>query len=60
MLEALISHLDRDEARVPVPPEGPSCTPDGTGSVHQELEKVKFLSYLVPQTTLIWIYAGTQ
>jgi hypothetical protein len=26
MSEALIIHLDRDEARAPTPPEGPPCT----------------------------------
>jgi hypothetical protein len=46
MSEALISHLDRDEARVPVPPEGPQCAPAGTGSIHRELEKVKFPEFL--------------
>jgi hypothetical protein len=42
MSEALISHLDRDEARASTPPEGPPCAPVGTGSIHRELEKVKF------------------
>ena len=41
MYEALINHLDKDEARVLAPPEGPSCTPVGTSSIHHELEKVK-------------------
>jgi hypothetical protein len=45
MSEALISHLDRDEARAPTPPEGPPCAPVGTGSIHHELEKVKFLKF---------------
>jgi hypothetical protein len=40
--EALISHLDRDEARVLTPPEGPPHALVGTGSIHCELEKVKF------------------
>jgi hypothetical protein len=42
MYEALISRLDRDEARVPTPAEVPPHSPDGTGSIHRELEKVKF------------------
>jgi hypothetical protein len=46
MSEALISRLDRDEARVPVPPEGPQRAPAGTGSIHRELEKVKFPEFL--------------
>jgi hypothetical protein len=44
--EALINRLDRDEARVPVTPEGPQRAPVGTDSVQQELEKVKFLEFL--------------
>ena len=40
--EALIRRLDRDEARMSAPPEGPLCTPVGTSSIHHELEKVKF------------------
>jgi hypothetical protein len=46
MLEALINRLDRDEARVPVTPEGPQCTPASTGSIHREHEKVKFPEFL--------------
>jgi hypothetical protein len=42
MLEALISSLDRDEARAPTTPEGPLCALIGNGSIHCELEKVKF------------------
>jgi hypothetical protein len=42
MSEALINHLDRDEARASTPPEGPPRAPVGTGSIHRELEKVKF------------------
>jgi hypothetical protein len=45
MSEALISHLDRDEARVSAPPEGPPRALVGTGSIHRELEKVKFLEF---------------
>jgi hypothetical protein len=40
--EALISHLDRDEARAPTPLEGPPCSLASTSSIHRELEKVKF------------------
>jgi hypothetical protein len=42
MFEALISRLDRDEARVSAPAEVPPRTLVGTGSIHHELEKVKF------------------
>jgi hypothetical protein len=42
MFESWINCLDRDEARASAPPEGPLCTPVGTGSIHRELEKVKF------------------
>jgi hypothetical protein len=42
MSEALISRLDRDEARAPAPAEVPLRTPTVTGSIHRELEKVKF------------------
>ena len=42
MSEVLICRLDRDEFRALAPPEGPSRTPIGTGSIHRELEKVKF------------------
>jgi hypothetical protein len=42
MSEALISHLDRDEARAPAPAEVPPRAPAVTGSIHRELEKVKF------------------
>jgi hypothetical protein len=45
MSEALIIHFDRDEARAPTPPEGPPHAPVGTGSIHRELEKVKFLEF---------------
>jgi hypothetical protein len=45
--EALISHLDRDEARAHVPPEGPQRAPTSTGSFHWELEKVKFPEFLL-------------
>jgi hypothetical protein len=42
MSEALINHLDRDEARASTPPKGPPHTLVSTGSIHRELEKVKF------------------
>jgi hypothetical protein len=46
MPEALIRCLDRDEARAPILPKGSQHAPAGTGSVHQELEKVKFPKFL--------------
>jgi hypothetical protein len=46
MSKALINHLDRDEARTPVPPKGPHRTPTGIGSIHRELDKVKFPEFL--------------
>jgi hypothetical protein len=42
MSEALISRLDRDEARASAPPEVLPRAPAITGSIHRELEKVKF------------------
>jgi len=42
MSEALISHLDRDDARAPTPPEVLLRAPAVIGSIHRELEKVKF------------------
>jgi hypothetical protein len=42
MSEVLISRLDRDEAKVPTPTEVSPCAPAVTGSIHCELEKVKF------------------
>jgi hypothetical protein len=42
MSKALISHLDRDEAKVSAPPKGPPCTLIGTGTIHHKLENVKF------------------
>jgi hypothetical protein len=44
--EALISRLDRDEARAPVPPMGPPRAPSSTGIIHRELEKVMFPEFL--------------
>jgi hypothetical protein len=49
MSEALIIRLDRDEARAPAPAEVPPRAPVVTGSIHCELEKVKFPSSLVPR-----------
>jgi hypothetical protein len=45
MFEALISRLDKDEDRVLALIEVPPHTPINTGSVHRELEKVKFLEF---------------
>jgi hypothetical protein len=42
MSEALINRLDRDEARAPTPAEVLPRAPTVTGSIHRELEKVKF------------------
>jgi hypothetical protein len=42
MFDALINHLDRNEARESTPPKGPPRASVGTGSIHYELEKVKF------------------
>jgi hypothetical protein len=42
MFEALINRLDRDEARAPTPTEVPPRALAVTGSIHRELEKVKF------------------
>jgi hypothetical protein len=42
MSEALISRLDRDEARASAPAEFLPRAPAVTGSIHRELEKVKF------------------
>jgi hypothetical protein len=50
MSEALINCLDRDEARMAIPPEGPHRTPAGTSSIHRELEKVNFSQSWVPRT----------
>jgi hypothetical protein len=46
--EALISCLDRYEARVPEPPNGPPRALVDTGRIHQELEKVKFPEFFGP------------
>jgi hypothetical protein len=45
MSEALIIRFDRDEARAPAPAEVPLRTPVNTGSIHCELEKVKFSEF---------------
>jgi hypothetical protein len=50
MSEALISRLDRDEARALAPAELLPCAPAVTGSIHRELKKVKFPEFLVPRT----------
>ena len=42
MSEALINRMDREEARALAPAEVPPCAPVFTGSIHRELEKVKF------------------
>jgi hypothetical protein len=58
MSKALISCLDRDEARAPTPPEGPPCALVGTGSIHCELDKVKFSNFfgaLDDATTEAWL-----
>jgi hypothetical protein len=46
MSEALINQLDRDVARVPVPNQGSQRAPAGSGSIHRELEKVKFPKFM--------------
>jgi hypothetical protein len=43
MFEPLINRLDRDEARESTPPKSPLRALVSTGSIHRELEKVKFL-----------------
>ena len=48
MFEALMNHFDRDEARALTPTEVPPRALVSTSGVHRELEKVKFLSSLVP------------
>jgi hypothetical protein len=45
MSEALINCLDRDEFRASTPPESPPRALVGTGSIHRELEKVKFPAF---------------
>jgi hypothetical protein len=45
MSEALISQLDRDEARAPTPTEVSLRAPAVTGSIHRELEKVNFFEF---------------
>jgi hypothetical protein len=45
MSEALIIHLDRDESRASTLTEVPPYTPVGTGSIHYELKKIKFLEF---------------
>ena len=58
MPKALINHLDRDEARASTPLEGPPRSPIGTGSIHRELEKVKFPEFFgapVDTSTEAWL-----
>jgi hypothetical protein len=38
--------LDKDEARAPTPAEVPPRAPAVIGSIHRELEKVKFFEFL--------------
>jgi hypothetical protein len=45
MFEALIIRLDRDEVRVSAPAEVQQHAPAVTGSIHCELEEVKFLEF---------------
>jgi hypothetical protein len=45
MSEALIKRLDIYEAKVSTPPKGPLHALVSTGSIHHELEKVKFLEF---------------
>ena len=45
MSEALINRLDREEARAPTPAEVPPRTPTIIGTIHRELEKVKFTEF---------------
>jgi hypothetical protein len=45
MSEALIIRLDKDEARASPPLEGPPHALVGTGSIHHELKKVKFIKF---------------
>jgi len=45
MSKAWIIYLDRDETRVSTPPKGPPCTLVGTSSIHQEIDKVKFVDF---------------
>jgi hypothetical protein len=45
MSEALISRWDRDEARASTPVEVLPHASTVTGSIHRELEKVKFFEF---------------
>jgi hypothetical protein len=45
MSEALIIRLERDEARGPTTAEVPPHVPAVIGSIHRELEKVKFFEF---------------
>jgi hypothetical protein len=58
MSEVMIIHLNRYEARALAPPEGPPCAPVDTGSIHCELEKVKFPEFFGSSdgaTTQAWL-----
>ena len=46
MFEALISHLDRDEARALTPTKVSPRALAITGNIHRELKKVKFPEFL--------------
>jgi hypothetical protein len=45
MYEAWINRFNRNEARALTPHKGLPCTSVSTGSIHRELEKVKFLKF---------------
>jgi hypothetical protein len=42
----LFNQIDRDEARALVPNEGLQWAPAGSGIIHKELEKVKYLEFM--------------
>jgi hypothetical protein len=46
MSDTLINHLDCDEGKESIPNEGFQSSPIFSGSVHRELEKVKFHEFL--------------
>jgi hypothetical protein len=43
--EALVNHIDRDEEITYVPNESSQRTPARSGSIHKELEKMKFIKF---------------
>jgi hypothetical protein len=49
MSEALINHLDRDEARAPVPPEGPQRAPAVLVAFTENSRRSSFPSSWVPR-----------